>query len=220
MKMRRFIKSDWQSFIVVISKLFCLGGVLLVGSCSILQPANIQSMNTYALGAEFEQSAGPQNLLTLLVSKPTARPGFDGTGMVYIQKPHELNYFAKNQWVDSPAKMLAPLLVQSLERRSHFRAVIQNSGSATADVRLDTEIIRIQQVFLTQPSTLQLTIRVQLIDIPGKKVLATKEFDVSENASSEDAYGGVIAANLAVKNLLNQIAEFCSASAAGIVHHP
>ncbi|WP_165922883.1 ABC-type transport auxiliary lipoprotein family protein [Sulfurirhabdus autotrophica] len=177
-------------------------------------------MNTYALEAEFEQSAGTKNVLTLLVSKPLARPGYDGTGMVYIQKPHELNYFAKNQWVDSPAKMLAPLLVQALERRSHFRAVIQNSGSATADMRLETEIIRIQQVFLTHPSTLQMTIRAQLIDISGKKVLATKEFDVSEKAASEDPYGGVIAANLAVKNLLNQIAEFCSAYAAGIVQHP
>ena len=56
---------------------------------------------------------------------------------------------------------------------------------------------------------MELTLRVQLIDVRGKRVLATRVFDETENAPSDDAYGGVTAANAALQRVLEQIAEFC-----------
>jgi hypothetical protein len=34
-------------------------------------------------------------------------------------------------------------------------------------------------------------------------------FDDSENAASDDAYGGVVAANLMLQRVLSQLADFC-----------
>jgi len=192
-----------------IAALLSLASVLLNG-CSPLQPVKAVSMNTYSLEAQFEAVAAGAGELTLFVNTPTARPGFDSSRMVYIKKPHEIDYFSQNKWVDSPARMLAPLLVQALERSAAFRAVVFKRSAAAADLRLDTEIIRLQHEFLTQPSQIRLTVRAQLLDVPGKRVLATREFDVTEAAASDDPYGGVVATNRAVKIMLLQIADFCA----------
>ena len=59
-------------------------------------------------------------------------------------------------------------------------------------------------------SQVHLTIRAQLLDLRENNVLATREFYVTEVADSDDPYGGVMAANRAVKKILQQITEFSS----------
>ena len=194
---------------VAIGALLCLASMLL-GGCSLLQPAKLASMNTYALEAQFEPAAAGAGEATLFVNTPSARPGFDSPRMIYIKTPLELDYFSENQWVDSPARMLSPLLVQALEHSAKYRAVVDVRSAVKADLRLDTEIIRLQHEFLAHPSQVHLTVRAQLIDLHGKRVLATREFDVTVVAPSDDPYGGVIATNRAVKIALLQIADFCA----------
>lgn len=183
---------------------------MLLAGCSVFQPVKSSNISSYALEAQFDTAVKDSAGLTLLVSTPNAQPGFDSTRMVYTRKMHEIEYFAQNKWVDSPARMLAPLMVKALESSGKFSAVVTSRSSVTADLRLDTEIIRLQQEFFTQPSQVRLTVRAQLIDMQGKRVLATREFDVTEAATSEDPYGGVLAANHAVKTILLKLVEFCA----------
>jgi cholesterol transport system auxiliary component len=183
--------------------------VLLLSSCSVFKPVKSESTNTYAIEAQFPPVTAGTGELTLLLSMPTARAGYESARMIYLKKAYEIEHFSQNQWVDSPARMLAPLLVQALERSAKYRAVIPPRSVVSADLRLDTEIVRLQQEFLTKPSQLHLILRAQLIDLRSKAVIATQEFDVIENASSDDPYGGVLATNRAVKLLLQQVADFC-----------
>lgn len=179
-----------------------------------MQPLKTEPVNTFSLQAQFEARVEPpKDAPMLIVSRPRAHPGFDTSRMAYVRKPYELEYFSRNLWVDTPEKMLAPLLVRALEASGAFRAVSQAPGSVSGELRLDTEIVRLQQEFISSPSRLRLTLRVQLIDMPGKRVLATREFDVVENASSDDPYGGVVAANRAVARVLNEVAVFSAAQA-------
>jgi len=83
---------------------------------------------------------------------PRARPGFDTPRMAYLRRPHELDYFVTSRWVDRSSRMLGPLLAQALEQTGSFRAIVQTPGVVPADIRLDTELIRMQQEFRTQPS--------------------------------------------------------------------
>ena len=71
--------------------------------------------------------------------------------------------------------------------------------AATAELRLDTELIRLQHEFLVQPSRVRLTLRAVLVDIATRRVVAWREFDTSVPSASEDPYGGVVAANQAVR---------------------
>jgi cholesterol transport system auxiliary component len=104
--------------------------------------------------------------------------------------------------------MLKPLLVQALQQR--FSSVVSTQGIIPANLRLDTELIRLQQNFTSKPVRIQLTLRAQLIDIKDRRVIATRLFDETENTDSDDAYGGVIATNRALQRILDQLTEFCS----------
>ncbi len=186
-----------------------LAGLMLAG-CTVLPPVKPASMKTYALDVKFEPAVTASGELTLLVNTPNALPGFNSSRMIYISNPHEINFFAENQWIDSPANMLEPLLVQALERSASYRAVVQLRSGVLADRSLETEIIRFQHEFLARPSQVHLTIRAQLLDVKKESVIATREFDVIEVATEDNPYGGVVATNRAVKIILQQIADFCA----------
>jgi cholesterol transport system auxiliary component len=183
-------------------------GVILLSACSVLQPVKSQAPATYTLEAQFAAPGNARGELVLQVSTPQARSGFESPRMVYLKKAHELEYFANNQWVDSPARMIAPLLLQAMESSGKYKAVITSRSAVLADLRLDTEIVRLQQEFFSSPSQLHLTLRVQLLDLHKKSILAQREFDVQQAAASDDPYAGVVAANQALQKLLPQIAEF------------
>jgi len=183
---------------------------LLLAACSGLSAPQVASQNIYMLEeAPAVKAAQFKRDLVLAVSMPRALAGFDTTQMAYVQQPHELNYFATSRWAETPARMLGPLIAHSLEQTENFRAVVQASGAIPADVRLDTELVRLQQDFKTRPSRVQLTLRAQLIDVRGERLLAARQFDEVENAASDDAYGGVTAANRLVQRVLGELAEFC-----------
>lgn len=191
-----------------------VGAWAALGGCGSLQPVKSESPSTYALDVSFDAAAiQAPGALTLVVARPREGAGFDSARMAYVKKAHELEYFARNQWVDSPGKMLLPLLVRALETGGAFRAVSQAPAPVSGDLRLETDIVRLHQEFLATPSRVRFTLRAQLIDVPGKRVVATREFDASENAPSDDPYGGVVAANRAVRRVLGEVAEFCAAQA-------
>jgi cholesterol transport system auxiliary component len=156
---------------------------------------------------------------TLLVSIPKAAPGFDTPALLYICKnskypgcdgsEYELKSYSESRWVDTPARMLLPLLVLRLEATEQFGAVLSAATSPVAcELRLDTEIVRLQQVFNTEPSQVHLVLRVQLLDMVARQVVATKVFNIVKSAPSENAQGGVRATNEAVIQLLDDLAKF------------
>lgn len=186
---------------------------MLLNGCTGLSPPKVENTHLYMLEARVPTQAGQiKRDWVLAVSMPRAWPGFDTPRMVYLRQPHELNYFVVNRWTDTPARMLWPLLVQALE--PGFRAAVQSPGAVQGDIRLDIELVRLQQDFSTQPSKIQFTLRAQLIDMADQRVLAVKLFDETENAVSDDAYGGVIAANRVLQRVLDKLLDFCINEAA------
>ena len=185
----------------------------LMAGCTALQPPRADSPTLYLLNAQpAGVAARPQRELALSIGTPRARPGFATPQMAYVRRPPRLDYYAKNRWVDTPARMLSPLLLQALAQAGGFRAVVPEASAVGTDLRLDTELIRLQQDFVAQPSRVQLALRAQLIDLKARKVIATKEFDAEETAPSEDAYGGAVAANRALARVLDEVVDFCSAA--------
>ena len=86
---------------------------------------------------------------TLIINPPHAAAGFDSPRIIYVRETHKLEYFAHSEWVDTPARMLAPLIVAAVENSGAFRAVVLTPSAAAGDLRLDTEIIRLQHEFLS-----------------------------------------------------------------------
>ncbi len=156
------------------------------------------------------RSAAP----TLVVNPPRAAAGFDTTCIIYLRQPQSIDSYTQSAWVDTPAQMLAPLIVRAVQRSGAFRAVLRGPSAAEAEFLLDTELIRLQHEFMGRPSRVRLTLRAGLIATASRRVLASREFDASAVAPSEDAPGGVTAAHMAVQTLLAELAAFCASAIA------
>ena len=190
-----------------------------LGACNTIVPAATPNTVFYSLGGMpgAVPAAGPTTLPaaapTLMVNPPHAAAGFDSPRIIYLRETHKLEYFAHSEWIDPPARMLAPLLVAAVQNTGAFRAVVLTPSSATGDLRLDTEIIRLQHEFQSRPSRVRFTLRAYLVDDKTRRVLAWREFDAAIPAASDDPYGGVVAANRAVQNALEELSTFCAEAA-------
>ena len=197
-----------------VSSLAVLLLALVFSGCSI-GPAETNPARTYLLNPNISIEKRSANTArgdaaTLLISTPRARPGFDTARMAYMLRPNEMNYYAVNRWVDAPARMLARPLAQAMEETGLWRAVVQAPNTARTDYRLDCDNLALEQQFFSIPSRVRIALRAQLVELKARKVLAAREFEVFETAVSEDAYGGVIAADKAVAKLLQQLAAWVS----------
>jgi cholesterol transport system auxiliary component len=185
--------------------------IAMLASCSI-GPAQRSYPRTYLLNPQISFKKLPVNperadSATLLISLPNAQAGFDTPRMAYLLRPHELSYFALNEWADTPARMFHSLLVQTMERTGVWRAVVQAPSAVRPDYRLDCDNLVLEQQFFS-PSRVRLALRAQLVNIKRQIVMDARDFEFLEDAPSENAYGGVIAANLAAAKLLEQLGQW------------
>jgi cholesterol transport system auxiliary component len=133
--------------------------------------------------------------------------------MVYLRRPHEVSYYAANQWVDTPGRMLSPLLARAMRTIGLWRAVVQAPSSVRTDYLLDCDNLVLEQQFFSQPSRVRLALRAQIVETKNRAILGTRYFEIFEAAPSDDAYGGVVAANRATARLLNEMAEWLKTNA-------
>ncbi|OGW50194.1 MAG: hypothetical protein A2V62_10880 [Nitrospirae bacterium RBG_19FT_COMBO_58_9] len=139
-----------------------------------------------------------------------AQPGFDTPRMAYTQRPYEVSYYATHQWADPPARMLTPVLIQALEQTGYWRAIVPMPTSVRGDHRVDIDQLELVQIFLQKPSQVRIALRVQVVKLPEYLGLGTRLFDAAEAASTDDAYGGAVAANRVAERLVQEIAGWLS----------
>ena len=184
-----------------------------LAGCTVLGLARTEAPILFTL--EAASDGAPQRgaaAQAILVAAPVARPGYDGARMAYVTRAFEVQFFARHEWVAPPGQMLAPLLVEALERGGRFRAV-QSPADVAPAFRLETEIIALQQEFTLQPSQTRFALRAELVDVAERRVVAAEEFEAVEPAPSDGPYGGVVAANHAVARVLGDLAKWCEAHA-------
>ncbi len=192
---------------------------MLVSGCEALNTVGapsapvIYSLDYARRAAPAAPHALPMAAPTLLVSPPRAAASLNSPHIIYVREPHKLEYFALSEWIDTPARMLAPLIVAAVENSGAFHAVVHVPSSAGGELRLDTEILHLQQEFDVKPSRVRFVLRANLIEDTTRRVIATRRFEAVATAHSEDTYGGVLAANQAVQTVLEELAIFCAEAA-------
>ncbi len=149
----------------------------------------------------------PSGQRVLVVSEPRAEAGFDTPAIAYTRSPQQLEYYTQSRWADTPARLIKPMLIQQLDDSRLFHAVVP-APSVGGDLRLDVNIIRLQQELLSRPSQVRLVLRAKLVDIATSHILGTQLFEVVEPAPSDDAVGAVQAAGRAVQQALTQVRTF------------
>lgn len=145
---------------------------------------------------------------TVLVTMPIAVPAFATSKMAYVKQAFQVQYFADNKWIAQPAHLLTPLMVASLQQTNHFRNVVGAPFTGHTDYRVDSQIITLQQNFMDNPSEVELSIRINLINNTTQQLIASKTINTIASAPANDPYSGVIAANRAVADMLGQMSAF------------
>ncbi len=196
-----------------LTSLFQRGGVvlcvtLLLGGCSLFSPVETPN-KTYLLNpsmgkVRFAHSKDG----VILISTPTANPGYDTENMVYTKTRYELKHFAEHSWVAPPTQMLAPLLVQSLQQSGCFKTAAMAPYSGETNYVLNTQLVTLQQEFQDEGSDVRLVMEATLVDNLSHEIIAHRRFQAVVPACQNTPYAGVIAANQAVANVLTQIVRF------------
>ena len=204
-------RGRWSALLSVLASL-----ALLTACSASLLPKPPPPPTRFTLDAAAAAAAPrepPAGAPALVVALPRAAPGFDSARMVYLRQPQQLEAFAFHEWVDTPARMLVPLLVRTLQASGGFSAVLQAPSVASGTWRLETELIRLQQDFSSAPSQVRLTLRAVLLDTASRQVIAWREFDETVPAATDDPAGGAAAAHQATQRVLVALAAFCAAQA-------
>jgi len=201
-----------MAYLKKILRLVRVSLLLLSAACSF-GPTETTAPRTYFLNPELSWT-NPQGrserigTSVLLITQPKPQAGFDTARMAYLLRPYEISYYAVNQWAETPARILHQIMVENLDKTGLWSAVLQTPGAVPAQYRLDCDNLVLEQQFLSRPSRVRLALRAQLSETKKQSILGSRNFAVVETAPSEDAYGGVIAANHAAEKLLVQMAEW------------
>ena len=186
--------------------------IFTLQACSFLKPVSAPATSYYSLDFSSVSASIPVAAVkfrpTLIVNPPSAASGYGSSRIVYLREQHKIEYFANSEWIESPARMLAPLLITSLQSSGAFQAVVLTPSAVAADWRLNTEIVRLQHEFFQKPSRVRFTLRAHIVDEKSRRILGIREFDISVTSDSENAYGGVLAAHTATVNVLKELATF------------
>jgi cholesterol transport system auxiliary component len=193
--------------------------VVFFAACS-LGPKENDPSRTYFLNPEISWKnphafGERQATSVLLITQPKAQAGFDTARMAYLLRPYEVNYYAYNQWADTPARMLERIMVENFDKAGLSSAVLQTPAAVPAQYRLDCDNLLLEQQFFSNPSRVRLSLRAQIIETKTQSIVATRYFDLFELAPSEDAYGGVLAANHASAKLITEMAEWLNIAVRG-----
>ena len=200
---------------IIKSLVYLLASVFLLSACSILPKPEPVGIDQYLLEyASVSQTA--RHILTnapvIMIAVPRAHGGYDTARIAYMREDYGLRYYTRSRWADTPARMLAPLLADAVQATGQFHALYTTPGLVAVDMRLDTELVRFHQDFRKTPSAMRITLRAQLVDLNKGRVVATWLVDRTAPTVTDDAYGGVVAANYLLGEVLDELAQFCASN--------
>ncbi len=186
--------------------------VSLLAGCSLVSPPKSEPATALLskVPDNIPHEAGDES--TLLVLRPEVSAAYNTTRMAYSVKPYQLAYYRDNQWAATPAQMIQPLLVQTLQQTGMFRAIMSPPESGHPNYALRTEIMELVQDYAAGPPVLKLALHVELLNASGQAV-ADREISKQEPMRDSTSYAGVNAANDALANALREAAQFVMSAA-------
>lgn len=192
------------------ARVLAAGAALLaacaLGGCGLLAPALPEPMKIVLdrSPADVPRAARRDGVLVVLVS-PGA-PLYDTTAIAYRTHDAEIAYFSRHEWADRPSRMLAPLVVDTLQRTEAFSAVVAPPYFGHAPATLRIEVEQLIADFRPPVGMLRLVLRTMLRDDAGRLALRTITAQAPIADRTPEAAAG--AANEATGEALLQLSRF------------
>ena len=184
----------------------------LVGlsGCSVLPKAG--ELDVYSLPAEDAQSnmAGNRLNKTLRVDKPVAPPLLDSSHIVVVPESHRISVYQGARWSDRAPALLRDRLIEALHHRDILAAVVSDDTQATVDFVLAGELRAFQSEYREGRPVTRMRLQASLLHGDGRRILASRGFEVVEPAHHEDMRAVVDAFGKAGDQLSREVADWLS----------
>lgn len=187
-----------------------IGALCLVSlaGCAALKPADTDTQKYVLSAVPADLPAERQHAATLLVLAPETAPAYATPRIAYTTSKDQIAYFSRNEWAETPAQMMLPLIVETLQKTHYFSAVLTPPYFGHSSFLLRTEIIELAQDFTIDPAVLRLKVHADLRRETFSQQIAAKEFLITEPLGARNPQAGVVAANAAVERLLRGLSGF------------
>jgi len=196
--------------------IFIIATLAALTACSLPGPAQQTAKQYFVLQDQGVSTPAPgavsKPCFSLRITTPASAAGLNTTRMAYRTEPNRLDYFAYHEWIAPPEKMIASLMESRLQATGLFSAVMVGSPDVRTDLRLDSEVQVLQQEFTGDGYTYNLAIRVNLVEVKTKTLLASQTFSYFDRAEGNNAEAGVATANLLANRFLDDLSAFLSTS--------
>ena len=117
--------------------------MFLLSACS---PVRVKPQDTWLLNnVSCDMPVRSTRPIVLMVAPPSSRPIYNTTRMAYMARPFQISYFSSNVWAETPADMLQPLLIQTLQDTHYFRQIVTQPYVGPYNYVLSTQILALYQ---------------------------------------------------------------------------
>lgn len=187
-------------------------GLMLCLAGSNLSPAaELVAVQLYTRDNEVTPREADPSGPAIRVARICMGSGLSSQRMRYRRGAQRAGYLVRSQWIMPRGEMLAPPVVAVLEVTGHFGAVLQTAASGFADLRVDLKLLDLSQDFTTEPASVDVKLRAQLLDITQQRVLGTRTFAYKASVAREETATAVEEPNNLIGVFLPELAQYCVA---------
>jgi cholesterol transport system auxiliary component len=146
---------------------------------------------------------------SLAIARPGASPAIDSTRIAVVRGGLEVEYYADARWIDRPAAMLQPILVQSFRNSGAIAVVGDDRAAFRPDFVLNTDLVTFQaQQEEGQPPAARVVISSSLVQMPRRNVVGTTDIGRTVDAASGDLIAITAAFDDALGKVLKRVVEW------------
>ncbi len=178
----------------------------MVTGCSFMSPVKVGPDTGYVINSAADHVAkSSRHQRTMLIMHPETNPAYNTTRMAFTMHPYQLSYYSQSRWIEAPADMFAPLIMQSIQKSGRFKSVIAPPFAGQYQYALRTQIKTLHVDYARQMPTLDLQVQAAIIAAGSGNIVATRDFKVSVPLQQYSPYGATVAANRASSIFLSEL---------------
>jgi cholesterol transport system auxiliary component len=157
----------------------------------------------------------PKVSWSLVVDRPTIDRAID-TARIARTRGVEVEYYANATWVDRPAAMIEPLIIESFRNSGAIDVVADRRSDVRPDFMLQTNISAFQvQQTDSGPPEARVVMSARLMAMPRREVVGTTEIGRTVPAQAGELESIILALDDALGKILKRLVEWTLATGQG-----
>jgi len=189
--------------LALLPMMFCWS---LVG-CRLSLTNDVEPTKYYVLKSITRESAyqGSPKGEKILIRDTTTSALIKSQRILVSDEPLRRASYQYAFWGETPPQAFQNLLQQELEQANLFSSVAKEAAGALAPLQLNTEILDFYHNAAKSPGAVEVKVRVELLDLKTREIIAARVFSSQSPVSSYDAVGAVDAFSIGVSQVLTEI---------------